>query len=82
MGPTQPPGQIDPLPLYGLDHKGEAPTPVSTSPDISVHWRLLQSHRQDRNGESTGLQLSDELRSLLVSILRLSRIEIRDHSDN
>ena len=76
-----PSGQTSSLPLHDLNRKGETPTPVSTSPDISDCWRLLQSSRQDRNSESTGIQLSDELRSLLVSILRLSRIEIRDHSD-
>jgi hypothetical protein len=81
VGPTQLSSQIGSLPLYDLNRKGETPTPVSTSPDISDCWRLLQSNRQDRNSESTGIQLSDELRSLLVSILRLSRIEIRDHSD-
>ena len=59
--------------------KGETPTPVSTGPDISGCWRLLQSGQQERNSESTGIQLSDEFRSLLVSILRLSHVEIRDH---
>ena len=68
--------------LYDRYRKGVTPTPVSTGPDIiSGCWCLLQSNLQERNSESTGIQLSDELRSLLVSILRLSRIEIGDHAD-
>ena len=80
-GPAQPWIWTGSLPLYDRNRKGVTPTPVSTGPDISGCWRLLQSNQQERNSESTGIQLSDEFRSLLVSILRLSRIEIRDHSD-
>ena len=66
------------LSLYDLSRKDETPMPGPANPDISVYCCLLQSNCQERNSKYAGIQLSGGLRGPLVSILRLSRKEIRD----